>query len=1041
MIHHERLRPPSHDYPADEWNVVESGFHPEFMAQLETMLALGNGYLGMRGCPEEGGPYVENSTLINGFYEIRPILYPEEAYGFAKTGQTIFSVTDSKIIKLFVDDEPFWLPNANLLRCERRLNMKAGTLDREILWETPTGKQVLITSRRLVSFASKHVAAISYTVTLLNAPAAVLISSEMVAEQPSVRTDGNDPRQTRGFAGRLLHPKASKAQDRRIVLCHTTEKSQLTLACGVDHTLETSCAHGYKAAHTPDFGQVAFTVEAEPGCPIHLTKWMVYHTSSTASSDELRGRAEWTLDRVVHQGFPQLLASQEQYMADFWQRSDVQIKDSREARTKRSTLEIQQAIRFNLFHILQASARAEYTGVSAKGLTGQAYEGHYFWDTEIYVLPFLTYTSPRIAKNLLTFRYKMLEQARARARQLGHRGAMFPWRTINGEEASAYYAAGTAQYHINADIMYALRKYVQATGDEAFLRDYGAEMLVETARLWSDLGFYSETKGGRFCINAVTGPDEYNTVVNNNAYTNLMARENLRYAAETVEALRATAPDAYGTLVRRTALEPSEVKAWMRAAERMYVPYDEKLRIVPQDDDFLDREPWDFKNTPADRYPLLLFHHPLNIYRKRVVKQTDVVLAMFLLGDEFSPEEKKRNFEFYDPLTTGDSSLSSCVEAIVAAQIGDTDKAIRYGMAALLMDLADVGGNVKDGCHIASMGGTWMMLAYGLAGIRDDDGTLSFWPRRAPEDNATLRFPVTYRGQMLQIEIGTEEVAYTLARGDRLVIRHETEEIELTPAHPLAVRPVSRRSGKDHRTAPRSPSSAARKVLVIDVGGTAVKILATGQTESRSFLSGPTLTPGRMVSEVKKLAADWTYDVVSIGYPGPVVHDRPLAEPHNLGRGWIGFDYARAFGLPVKIINDAAMQALGSYEGGKMLFLGLGTGLGSALIVDGIVAPMEIAHLPYKDGTYEDYLGRAGLERYGEKEWSRHVADAVKRLVDALQPHHTVIGGGNVRRLAALPPNCRPGDNANAFNGGFELWAEGSPVAEQPSGRASAPWT
>jgi len=795
MIHHERLRPPSHDFPADEWNVVENGFHPEFMPQLETIMALGNGYLGMRGCPEEGGPYAENSTLINGFYEIRPIVYPEDAYGFAKTGQTIFSVTDSKIIKLFVDDEPFWLPTANLLRCERRLNMKAGTLDRDILWEMPTGKQVLITSRRLVSFAHKHVAAISYEVTLLNAPAAVVISSEMVAEQPGARTDGNDPRQTRGFAGRLLHPRASYAKDRRVVLCHATEKSQLTLACAVDHALETACSNGYKAVHTADFGQVTFTIEAEPGRPIHLTKCMVYHTSPTASAEELCGRADWTLDRVMHQGFPQLLASQEQYMADFWRRSDVQIRNTREDRAKRSTVEIQQAIRFNLFHILQASARAEETGVSAKGLTGQAYEGHYFWDTEIYLLPFLIYTSPRIAKNLLTFRYRMLAPARARARLLGHRGAMFPWRTINGEEASAYYAAGTAQYHINADIMYALRKYVQATGDEAFLREYGAEMLVETARLWSDLGFYSDAKGGQFCINAVTGPDEYNTVVNNNAYTNLMARENLRYAAETVESLRATAPDAYETLVRRTALEPAEVTAWRRAADSMYVPHDEKLGIIPQDDDFLDREPWDFKNTPPDRYPLLLFYHPLNIYRKRVVKQTDVVLAMFLLGDAFSLEEKKRTFEFYDPLTTGDSSLSSCVEAIIAAQIGDTEKAISYGMAALLMDLADVGGNVKDGCHIASMGGTWMMLTYGLAGMRDHDGTLSFWPRRAPEDNATLRFPVTYRGQMLEVEVGADNVEYALLKGDCLVIRHETEQIQLTLEHPVAVRPVSERYG------------------------------------------------------------------------------------------------------------------------------------------------------------------------------------------------------------------------------------------------------
>jgi len=374
---------------------------------------------------------------------------------------------------------------------------------------------------------------------------------------------------------------------------------------------------------------------------------------------------------------------------------------------------------------------------------------------------------------------------------------MFPWRTINGEEASAYYAAGTAQYHINADIMYALRKYVQATGDEAFLRDFGAEMLVETARLWLDLGFYSDAKGGKFCINGVTGPNEYNAVVNNNAYTNLMARENLRYATEVVESLRATELDAYNALVQKTALEPSEAKAWIHAAENMYVPYDEKLNIIPEDDNFLDKEPWDFRNTPADHYPLLLFYHPLNIYRTRVIKQADVILAMFLLGDVFSPETKKRNFDFYDPLTTGDSSLSSCVEAIIAAQIGDIDKAIRYGMAALLMDLADVGGNAKDGCHIASMGGTWMMLTYGFGGMRDDDGTLSFRPRRAPEDNAILRFPVTYRGQLLEVEIGLEKVEYALREGDRLVIRHETEEVELTRENPLAVRTIRQSVGDE----------------------------------------------------------------------------------------------------------------------------------------------------------------------------------------------------------------------------------------------------
>src|SRR6266436_2532869 len=288
------------------------------------------------------------------------------------------------------------------------------------------------------------------------------------------------------------------------------------------------------------------------------------------------------------------------------------------------------------------------------------------------------------------------------------------------------------------------------------LQDCGAEMLVETARLWLDLGFSSERKGGQFCINGVTGPDAYETVVN------------------------------------KTGLAPSEGEAWQRAAERIDVPYDEQRGIVPQDDSFLDREPWDFQNMPSDRYPLL-FYHSLDIYRKQVIKQADVLLAMFLLGEAFSLEAKQRNFAFYDPLTTGDSSLSSCIEALIAAQIGDLEKTTAYGMAALLMDLADVGGNVKDGCHIAAMGGTWMMLTYGFGGMRDHDGTLSFWPRRAPDEHAILRFPLTYRGQMLEVEIGPETVQYSLRAGERLVIRHEKEEIQLTRENPLAVRPVSRR--------------------------------------------------------------------------------------------------------------------------------------------------------------------------------------------------------------------------------------------------------
>src|SRR5262245_43310523 len=788
MLHHKRLRPPTHDYPPDEWSLIEKSFRPEFVAQMESVLALGNGYIGMRGTPEEGGPSLQNGTFVNGFYESWPIIYAEEAYGFARTGQTMLNVTDAKIIKLFVDDEPLWLPSATIQHYERKLNMKSGTLDREILWETFSGKQVYIKSRRLISFEQRHAAAISFEVTLLNAAAPVVISSEMrVPQSGEQKKEKGDPRQSK-FSGHVLRHLSSYARDCRMVLVHGTERTGMILTTAMDHNIDSDCPHYHKTDYGEDYSQVVFAIDGQPERPICLTKYITYHTADRAAAEELGRRAEWTLDRITTQGFDEMLAEQERYMNDFWQRSDVRVSNTRADRSRLSTVEIQQAIRVNLFHILQASARAENTGVAAKGLTGQAYEGHYFWDTEIYLLPFLIYTSPQIAKNLLRLHYGMLDRARLGARELSQKGALFPWRTISGEEASAYYEAGTAQYHINADIMYGLRKYVNATGDEEFLWEYGAEMLVETARLWQDLGSFSPRKEGKFCINGVTGPDEYKTVVNNNTYTNLMARENLRYAVETVEAMQFKKPEAFQALMQKTSLKLSEVEDWKRAAENMYIPFDAVTGIYPQDDSFLDRESWDFKNTPPEKYPLLLFYHPLNIYRHQVIKQADVILAMFLLGHEFSLEEKKRNFQFYDPLTTGDSSLSSCIEAIVALEVGEVDKAVEYVRAALLMDLADVGGNVKDGCHIASMGGTWMVFTYGFGGLRDYDGTLSFRPQRPPEAEATIRFPLTYRGQILDVEINRDSTTYSLREGDKLVIRHEGEEITLTRANPSAVR-------------------------------------------------------------------------------------------------------------------------------------------------------------------------------------------------------------------------------------------------------------
>jgi alpha,alpha-trehalose phosphorylase len=456
----------------------------------------------------------------------------------------------------------------------------------------------------------------------------------------------------------------------------------------------------------------------------------------------------------------------------------------------RSTEEWQQATRWNLFQLCQAASRAEGTGIPAKGLTGDGYEGHYFWDVEIYVLPFLIYTNPRIAKNLLKFRHSMLDQARQRARDVNQKGALFPWRTINGNEASAYYAAGTAQYHINADIMFGLKKYVEVTGDVDFLFREGAEMLVETARLWRDLGFFSQRQNGRFCIHGVTGPDEYNTVVNNNAYTNLMARENLWFAAATIDDLRQKDEGLYLSLVDKTGLASTEVEEWRRAADNMYIPYDAGLEIHPQDDSFLDKKTWDIERTPPEKFPLLLHYHPLVIYRHRVIKQTDLVLALFLLGDKFTKDEKKRNFDYYDQLTTGDSSLSVGIQSIVASEIGLHRKAEEYGRYAVLMDLADIGGNIGHGCHIASIGAAWMVMVYGFVGMRDYNGKLSFNPR-LPSRCTLFQFTLTIRGSSLEIRLVPENAVYRLLKGPSLTFHHLGKEVELTPNLPEAICPYA----------------------------------------------------------------------------------------------------------------------------------------------------------------------------------------------------------------------------------------------------------
>ena len=755
-------------FPVDPWGLIETGYRPDDLGVTETLFSVANGYLGMRGNPEEGRPAFAHGTFVNGFHETWPIRHAEAAFGFARTGQTIVNAPDTKVLKVYVDDEPLTFGTADLEHYERRLDFRDGVLRRCLIWRTPSGKRVRIDSTRMVSMTQRHLAIMTLEVEVLTGDAPIVISSQILNRQdgmdeyrmPQHTATALDPRKAVVFGERVLVPRASYATDERMLLGYQCAHSEMTLAVAADHALETTDNYEVVARADDDQAKVVFRVDATRGTTMRLTKTVTYHTSRGVPVRELSDRCDRTLDRAKRYGVDHYVEDQRAWFADFWAGADVEIGgDSDEHHA------VQQAIRFNLFNIAQATGRIDGLGVPAKGVTGSGYEGHYFWDTEIYVVPFLTYTQPEIARNALHFRSVLLPSAIERAREMAQSGAMFPWRTINGEEASAYYAAGSAQVHIDADIAYALMKYVRATGDVGFLVREGVDILVGTARMWADLGFWRSNGEPSFHIHGVTGPDEYTTVVNNNLFTNVMARFNLEQAVEAIAYIRDHHPDEHRRAIARLHIEPDEVEEWQRCADGMTIPYDEGLGIHPQDDYFLDREVWDLSQTPDELRPLLLHYHPLVIYRFQVLKQADVVLALFLQGDRFTLEEKRADFEYYDPITTGDSTLSSVVQSVIAAEVGYHEAALHYFHQSLYVDLMNMHGNTVDGLHVASTGGVWSALVFGFGGMRDHDGRLSFDPR-LPTTWDSLTFRLCWQGTRVVATLTEDRICFEVVDGD-----------------------------------------------------------------------------------------------------------------------------------------------------------------------------------------------------------------------------------------------------------------------------------
>lgn len=774
-------------FEVSPWSLRESELNLDLLPQSESVFALSNGHIGWRGNLDEGEPNGLPGTYLNGLHELHPLPYAEAGYGYPESGQTVINVTNGKLIRLLVDDEPFDLRYGTVRRHERELDLRAGVLRRVCEWVSPAGRAVRVTSTRMVSFQQRAVAAIAYEVEPLDGEdeVRVVVQSELAANE-EVPYSAGDPRVSAALQS-PLQPEEHAAAGTRLRLVHSTARSRLRLAVAADHRVEGPDGTTQVSADSgDDVSRLTVTSVVKPGQGLRLEKFVAYGWSATRSLPALRDQADAALVGARDTGWQGLLDQQRAYLDDFWERADVEVDGD---------TEIQQAVRFALFHVLQVGARAEERAIPAKGLTGSGYDGHTFWDAETFVLPLLAFTSPQAAAEVLRWRYNMLPVAQDRARQLGLAGAAFPWRTINGEEASGYWPAGTAAFHINADIADAVVRYVATTGDYVFERDTGLVLLVETARLWRSLGHHDHA--GAFHIDGVTGPDEYSAVSDDNAFTNLMAQANLNAAAD--------ASERHPRHASQLGVTDEETAAWRDAAAAMVLPYNEGLGVHEQSAGYTQHQRWDFAATDAERYPLMLHYPYFDLYRKQVVKQADLVLAMYLRGDAFTDEQKARNFAYYEPLTVRDSSLSAYCQSVIAAEVGHLQLAYDYLGESAMMDLEDLENNARDGLHIAALAGTWTALVAGFGGMRLFNGDSIRFAPRLPGSLSRIAFRLLFRGRRLRVEVTRKSVTYTLASGEPLEILHYEKPFTLTTERPV----VRELPEVVHRPAPTQPPGRA----------------------------------------------------------------------------------------------------------------------------------------------------------------------------------------------------------------------------------------
>ena len=741
------------------WKVVETDWCKEDVKNNETIFSVANGYLGIRGFFEESfdgeKQVADRTTMINGVYEYFPYIHVCYRPGFPKRCHAIVPQSNAFDITLWLDDERVDVSNKGQVSAySRTLDFQDGTVTRTFVYRTKTGKQAKFTFVRFASQDDKHLAMDKLVIEAMD-DCQVVVQTRLLAPQGCAQTPDNLYRETAVFDF-LSAEKEDGVQS----VTYKTRTAPFEIAVSAKDVFDRD---EQPLTETDDLSvSDTYTFSLNGGETVNGVRYVAYATMRdfVAFQKETCGKV-----KAAENGFEKELEKSKAHLDEFWKYADVQVDD----------MLIQQGLRFSAFQIYQSTGRDGITNISANGLSGTVYSGHTFWDTEVFIMPMYMYSHPEMAKPLIMYRYNILDKARERARQMDDQGALYSWNSINGEECGTLFEAVTAQYHINNDIFYSIFRYYEATQDEEFLVNTCAEILFEISKCMAHRGSFVPTRGGKFCINVICGPDEYNPIVDNNMYTNVLTQKQLHFTLKVADLLREKYPEKYAELCEKCKVDGEELALWKKAADNMYIPYSKELDMYMQDDNFIYKDPIDIESIPKEKLPLLSHLHPLNLWRCQLCKQADIVLLTFICSDYFTHEQRKKIFEYYEPKTIHDSSLSASIHSIVACDVGDKKEAYGYLMQSARMDLDNVNGNTYNGLHAACMGAAWMMMVNGYAGLRVFDGKLHFRPF-IHEGWNSYSFTFLFRGTRLKVTVGVEETQYEILEGQPIAIQHFDRE-------------------------------------------------------------------------------------------------------------------------------------------------------------------------------------------------------------------------------------------------------------------------